>query len=89
MYYLAGTTFSLAFGFPLVAPTGFSLVFVDMVPEEVWAVASCEALRRMVVVVLGGSIGTVGARTERGCLDGHTLCGEGLSVLQWVELRLR
>ncbi len=89
MYYLAGTTFSLAFGFPLVAPTGFSLVCVDMVPEEVWAVASCEALRRMVVVVLGGSIGTVGARTERGCLDGHTLCGEGLSVLQWVELRLR
>lgn len=36
-------------------------------------VASCEALRRMVVVVLGGSMGTVGARTERGCLDGHTL----------------
>lgn len=36
-------------------------------------VASCEALRRMMVVVLGGSMGTVVARTERGCLDEHTL----------------
>lgn len=34
-------------------------------------------------------MGTVGARTERGCLVGHALCGEGLSDLQWVELRLR
>lgn len=89
MYYLAGTAFSLAFGFPFAAPAGFGLVLAGVVPEEVWAVASCEALRRMVVVVLGGSMGTVGARTERGCLDGHTLWGEGLSVLQWVELRLR
>lgn len=73
MYYLAGTAFSLAFGFPLAVPAGFGLVLAGMVAEEDWAVASCEALRRMVVVVLGGSMGTVGARTERGCLDGHTL----------------
>ncbi len=73
MYYLAGTAFSLAFGFPLAPPAGFGLVLAGVVPEEVWAVASCEALRRMDVVVLGGSMGTVGARTERGCLDGHTL----------------
>lgn len=73
MYYLAGTAFSLAFGFPLVTPAGFGLVLAGVAPEEVWAVASCEALRRMVVVVLGGSMGTVGARTERGCLEGHTL----------------
>lgn len=58
-------------------------------PEEDWDVTSCEALRRMVVVVLGGSMGTVGARTDSGCLDGHTRWGDGLSVLQWVELRLR
>lgn len=73
MYYLAGTDFSLAFGFPLAAPAAFGLVLACVVPEEVWAVASCEALRRMVVVVLGGSMGTVGALTERGCLDGQTL----------------
>lgn len=89
MYYLAGTDFSLALGFPLVAPTGFGLVLTGVVPEEVWAVASCDALRLINVVVLGGSMGTVGARTERGCLEGHTRCGDGLSVLEWVELRLR
>lgn len=71
LYYLAGTAFSLAFGFPLVA--GFGLVLAGVVPEVDWAVASCEALRRIVVVVLGCSMGTVGARTDRGCLDGHTL----------------
>lgn len=73
MYYLAGTDFSLAFGFPFAGVVGFGLVRAGMVPEEDWAVASCEALRRMVVVVLGGSTGTVGARTDRGCLDGQTL----------------
>lgn len=73
MYYLAGTAFSLAFGLPLATAAGFGLVLAGVVPEEVWAVASCDALRRMVVVVLGDSMGTVGARTERGCLDGHTL----------------
>ena len=57
MYYLAGTTFSLVFDFPLATLTGFGLVLVVVVVE----VASCEALRRMVVVVLGGSMGTVGA----------------------------
>lgn len=57
------------------------------------AVASCEALRRMlpllVAAVRGGSTGTVGARTDSGCLDGATRWGDGLSVLQWAELRLR
>lgn len=73
MYYLAGATFSLACGFPLAAPGALGLVLAGGVPEEVWAVASCEALRRMAVVVLGGSTGTVGVRTESGCLDGHAL----------------
>lgn len=55
------------------------------------AAASCEALRRMllVMVVRGGSTGTVGARTDSSCLDGATRWGDGLSVLQWAELRLR
>lgn len=43
----------------------------------------------MAPAVLGGSTGTVGARTDSGCLDGHALWGEGLSFLQWAELRLR
>lgn len=73
MYYLASTTFSLEFAFPLAVLAVFGLVLAGMVVEEDCVVASCEALRRMVVVVLGGSMGTVGARTERGCLDGHTL----------------
>lgn len=89
LYYLAVTDFSLAFALPLVGPAGFGRLFPDAVPEEDCAAGSCEALRRIVVVVLGGSMGTVGARTERGCLDGPALCGEGLSVLQWAELRLR
>lgn len=73
MYYLAGAALFLVFGFPFAMPAGLGLVLVGMVAEEDCTVASCEALRRMVVVVLGGSMGTVGARTERGCLDGHTL----------------
>lgn len=90
MYYLAGAAFSLALGFPLAAPAVFGLVPAGAVPSEVWAAAaSCEALRRRVVVVLGGSTGTVGVRTESGCLDGQTLWGEGLSVRQRLELRLR
>lgn len=60
------------FSFPLVTAAGFGLVLVGMGAEDC-AVASCEALRRIVDVVLGGSMGTVGARTERGCLVGHAL----------------
>lgn len=73
LYYLAGAAGALAFGFPFAPPAGLGLVLVCAAPEEFWAAASCEALRRMVDVVLGGSMGTVGARTERGCLEGHAL----------------
>lgn len=61
----------LNFLFATVA--SFGLVLADMEVGEDIAVASCEVLRRIVVVVLGGSTGTVGARIERGCLDGHAL----------------
>lgn len=55
------------------------------------APASCEALRRMLLAaaVRGGSTGAVGARTDSICLDGAARWGDGLSVLQWAELRLR
>lgn len=85
LYYLAGSVFSLAFGFPLAAAPALARALAGVVAE----VASCDALRRMLVVVLGGSMGTVGARTDRGCREGPSLWGEGLSVLQWVVLRLR
>lgn len=61
------------FCLPLAGPVSFGLVLGGVVPEDDWVVASCEALRRMVVAVLGDSMGTVGARTERGCLEGHAL----------------
>lgn len=73
MYYLVGTTISLVLDFPLATVPSFDLVLADMEMEEDCAVASCEVLRRMVVAVLGDSTGTVGARIERGCLDGHAL----------------
>lgn len=61
----------MVLGFLLATVAAFGLVLAGM--EEDCAVASCEVLRLMVVVVLGDSMGTVGARTERGCLDGHAL----------------
>lgn len=75
LYYLAGTVFSLGLGFPFACPAAaLGLVLVGAGPKDVWAVASCEALRRMAVVaVLGGSTGTVGVRTDRGWRDGQTL----------------
>lgn len=72
-YYLEGTTFSLAFGSPWVAPFGLALFLTGVELEQVWVVASCEVLRRRVAAVRGRSTGTVGARTERGCLVGQSL----------------
>lgn len=99
-YYLAAAAmvFSRPFAFPLLAAVlpaialVFTLAAAPLDPEPCRAAAaSCEALRRMLLVkvVRGGSTGTVGARTDSGCLDGATRWGDGLSVLQWAELRLR
>lgn len=75
LYYLAVTDFSLVSGLPFAGPgpADLGLALAGVVPDGDRVVASCEALRCMGVVVLGGSMGTVGARTERGCRVGHTL----------------